>query len=245
MSIEKLKSMIENSNNIVFLGGAGVSTESGIPDFRSETGLYSESKNKRRGPKEIYTYKYYEENKDEYLLMYKTNMAKSISNTRYPNAAHMALAELEKRGKLKVVITQNVDGLHQKAGSQNIIELHGSTKRCYCEICNTKYDLDYFLKAEDLAKCVKCGGVVRPDIVMYGEKLNNNLLEESKQYVANADMLIIGGTSLVVYPAAGLIRHYKGDKLVIINQTETKFDSKATLIFNDSIGKILSSVILK
>ncbi len=243
MSIEIFKSMIDNCGNIVFLGGAGVSTESGIPDFRSETGLYAESKKRRRGPKEVYTYKYYVENKEEYLLMYKNNMSKSILNIRYPNAAHLALAELEKRGKLKVVITQNVDGLHQKAGSQKIIELHGSTNRCYCEDCHTKYDLNLLLDAEHLPSCEKCGGVVRPDIVMYGEKLDNELLEEAKNYVSNADMLIVGGTSLVVYPAAGLIRHYKGDKLVIINKTETKFDTKATLTFHDSIGKILSSVV--
>lgn len=243
MSIEVLKTMINNSNNIVFIGGAGVSTESGIPDFRSETGLYSDAKNKRRGPKEIYTYKYYKENKEEYILMYKRNMAKSILNEKYPNDAHKALAELEKRGKLKVVITQNVDGLHQKAGSKNIIELHGSTNRCFCEDCYSKYNLDYFLKAEDLPKCEKCGGVVRPDIVMYGEKLDDELLEQAKKYVSDADMLIIGGTSLVVYPAAGLIRHYKGNKLVIINQTETKFDTQASLTIQDSIGKVLRSVI--
>ena len=243
MSIEILRTMINNSNNIVFIGGAGVSTESGIPDFRSETGLYSDAKNKRRGPKEIYTFKYYKENKEEYLLMYKRNMAKSILNEKHPNDAHKALAELEKRGKLKIIITQNVDGLHQKAGSKNIIELHGSTNRCFCEDCFTRYNLDYFLKAEHLPKCEKCGGVVRPDIVMYGEKLDDELLEQAKKYVSDADMLIIGGTSLVVYPAAGLIRHYKGDKLVIINQTETKFDTQASLTIQDSIGRVLRSVI--
>lgn len=243
MSIEILRTMINNSNNIVFIGGAGVSTESGIPDFRSETGLYSDAKNKRRGPKEIYTFKYYKENKEEYLLMYKRNMAKSILNEKHPNDAHKALAELEKRGKLKIIITQNVDGLHQKAGSKNIIELHGSTNRCFCEDCYSKYNLDYFLKAEHLPKCEKCGGVVRPDIVMYGEKLDDELLEQAKKYVSDADMLIIGGTSLVVYPAAGLIRHYKGDKLVIINQTETKFDTQASLTIQDSIGRVLRSVI--
>lgn len=243
MSIEILRTMVNNSNNIVFIGGAGVSTESGIPDFRSETGLYSDAKNKRRGPKEIYTFKYYKENKEEYLLMYKRNMAKSILNEKHPNDAHKALAELEKRGKLKIIITQNVDGLHQKAGSKNIIELHGSTNRCFCEDCFTRYNLDYFLNAEHLARCKKCGGTIRPDIVMYGEKLDNELLEQAKEYVSNADMLIVGGTSLVVYPAAGLIRHYKGDKLVIINQSETKFDTQATLTIQDSIGKVLRSLI--
>ncbi|MDD2447378.1 MAG: NAD-dependent protein deacylase [Tissierellia bacterium] len=244
MTIEKLKSMIEKSDNIVFFGGAGVSTESGIPDFRSETGLYSNSKKKRRGPKYIYTYKYYEENKEEYLLHYKKNMIDTVKNSvREPNAAHKALTELEKRGKLKVIITQNVDGLHQKAGSKKIIELHGSTNRCFCEDCNAKYSLIYFLNARHIAKCEKCGGLVRPDIVMYGEKLDDNLLEEARNYVSNSDLFIVGGTSLVVYPAAGLLRYYKGDKLVIINKTETKFDYKANLLFNDNIGEILSSVV--
>jgi len=244
MSIEKLKSMINESDNIVFFGGAGVSTESGIPDFRSETGLYANSSKKKRGPNHIYTFKYYEENKEKYLLHYKENMINTLKNSiREPNDAHIALAELEKRGKLKIIITQNVDGLHQKAGTKNIIEIHGSTSRCFCEDCKTKYSLDYFLKATYLAKCEKCGGFIRPDIVMYGEKLNDSLLEEARNYVSNADLFIVGGTSLVVYPAAGLLRYYKGDKLVIINKTETKFDCKANLLFRDSIGKVLSSVI--
>ena len=244
MKIQAFRSMIDSSNNIVFLGGAGVSTESGIPDFRSETGLYSNSKKKRRGPKYKYTYKYYMENKEKYLLSYKKNMAESLKNsTTKPNPAHMALAALEERGKLKVIITQNVDGLHQKAGSKNIIEIHGSTDRCFCEDCNSKYSLEYFLKAKDLAKCEKCGGIIRPDIVMYGERLNNDLLERSRKYIEKADMLIVGGTSLVVYPAAGLIRSYKGDKLVIINRTETRYDSKAALVFRENIGEILTSLL--
>lgn len=243
MSIETFKSMIDDSNNIVFLGGAGVSTESGIPDFRSETGLYAESK-RRRGPKYIYTYKYYKNNKEEYILSYKKNMARTVETSkREPNAAHIALAELEKRGKLKAVITQNVDGLHQRAGSKNVIEIHGSTNRCYCEDCKTKYNLDYLLQADHLAYCKVCEGLVRPDIVLYGEKLDDHILEEATTYVMDADLLIVGGTSLVVYPATGLVRKYPGDKLVIINKTETRYDSKATLTFKDSIGKILSSVI--
>lgn len=243
MSIETFKSMIYESNNIVFLGGAGVSTESGIPDFRSETGLYAESK-RRPGPKYIYTYKYYKDNKEEYILSYKKNMAHSVKTSRRePNAAHIALAELEKRGKLKAVITQNVDGLHQRAGSKNVIEIHGSTNRCYCEDCKTKYDLEYLLKVEHLAYCNLCGGLVRPDIVLYGEKLDDNILEKALNYVENADMLIVGGTSLVVYPAAGLVRKFDKERLVIINKTETRYDSKAALVFHESIGKILSSVI--
>lgn len=245
MSIEKFRSMIDSSDNIVFLGGAGVSTESGIPDFRSETGLYdADSKKRRRGPKDIYTYKYYKNNKEKYLLHYKKNMAETVeSSVREPNAAHLALAELERRGKLKVVITQNVDGLHQKAGTKNIIELHGSSYRCYCEDCDAMYSLDYFIKATHLARCEKCGGILRPDIVLYGEGLRDGIIERARQYIEEADMLIVGGTSLIVYPAAGLLRSYDGDKLVIINKDETKFDSRADLLFHDSIGKILGDVV--
>lgn len=244
MSIETLKSMIKESDNIVFLGGAGVSTESGIPDFRSETGLYADPKKRRPGPKYQYTYKYYKENKEEYILSYKKNMAHTVATSkREPNAAHIALANLEKRGKLKAVITQNVDGLHQRAGSKNVIEIHGSTSRCYCENCKTRYDLEYLLKATRLPRCKICEGLVRPDIILYGEKLDDEIMKKALNYVLNADMLIVGGTSLVVYPAAGLVRKYKGDKLVIINKTRTKYDSKAIFTFHDSIGKILSSVV--
>lgn len=243
MSIEVFKNMIEESNSIVFLGGAGVSTESGIPDFRSETGLYAESK-RRRGPKHIYTYKYYKENKEEYILSYKKNMAHTIKTSkREPNSAHKALAELERRGKLKAVITQNVDGLHQKAGSKNVIEIHGSSSRCYCEDCKSKYNLDYLLQADHLAYCEICGGLVRPDIVLYGEKLDDEILDEARIYVEDCDILIVGGTSLVVYPAAGLVRQYKGDKLVIINKTQTRYDDRARLNFRHSIGKILSRAV--
>ena len=243
MSIETFKNMIEKSNNIVFLGGAGVSTESGIPDFRSETGLYAESK-RRRGPKHIYTYKYYKENKEEYILSYKRNMAHSIKTSkREPNLAHKALAELERRGKLKALITQNVDGLHQRAGSKNVIEIHGSSSRCICEDCKTKYSLEYLLEADHLAYCNLCEGLIRPNIVLYGEKLEDDILNEAINYVENCDILIVGGTSLVVYPAAGLVRQYKGDNLVIINKTQTKYDDRARLNFRDSIGKILSRAV--
>lgn len=236
MSIEKLKSIIDNSDNIVFFGGAGVSTESGIPDFRSAAGLYISSKDYKYSPEYMLSHTFYKKHTEEFFDFYKTKM---IYNEARPNAAHKALAELERRGKLKATVTQNIDGLHQMAGSKNVLELHGSVYRNYCEDCKIPYDLDYILKAKGVPRCNECGGIVRPDVVLYEEGLDIGVLDKAIDYIQNADVLIIGGTSLVVYPAATLINYYRGNKLILINKSETQYDSKALLTFNDSIGKIL------
>lgn len=240
MSIKKLKEIIEKSDNIVFFGGAGVSTESGIPDFRSAAGLYSSENNSRYSPEYMLSHTFYKTQTEEFFEFYKSKM---IYKDALPNDAHKALAELENRGKLKTVITQNIDGLHQMAGSKNVLELHGSVHRNYCEQCRTYYDLDYVLHSEGIPKCKKCDGIVKPDVVLYEEGLDSYTIDESIKYIEEADVLIIGGTSLVVYPAASLIRYYRGNKLILINKSETQYDSRALLTFYDSIGKILGSII--
>jgi NAD-dependent deacetylase len=240
MSITKLIEIIDKSNNIVFFGGAGVSTESGIPDFRSAAGLYSEKNNLQYSPEYMLSHTFYKTHTDEFFEFYKTKM---IYKDAQPNDAHKALAELEKKGKLRAIITQNIDGLHQMAGSKNVLELHGSVHRNYCEKCETFYTLDYVLTYDGVPKCEKCDGIVKPDVVLYEEGLDSNVIEKSIRYIQDADVLIIGGTSLVVYPAAGLIEYYRGNKLILINKSETQYDSRALLAINDSIGKVLGSVI--
>lgn len=239
MSIEMLKEIIDKSTNIVFFGGAGVSTESGIPDFRSAAGIYSSENNSEYSPEYMLSHTFYKTHTDEFFNFYKNKM---IYKNALPNNAHKALSELEKRGKLKAVITQNIDGLHQMAGSQNVLELHGSVHRNYCEKCKTYYDLDYVLNSDGIPKC-HCGGIVKPDVVLYEEGLNSNVIDESIRVIELADVLIIGGTSLVVYPAASLVRYYRGNKLILINKSETQYDSSALLTINDSIGKVLGDII--
>jgi len=240
MSIEKLKELIEESNNIVFFGGAGVSTESSIPDFRSSKGIYNTHNNLEYPPEEILSYSFFRKHPDYFYDFYKNNL---IYKDAEPNDAHIALAELEKRGKLKAIITQNIDGLHQKAGSKNVLELHGSIYRNYCMRCYKEFDLDYILKSEGVPLCDKCQGIVRPDVVMYEEALDMNILRKAIEYIHKADVLIVGGTSLVVYPAAGLIDYYTGSKLVLINKSKTPYDRRANLVFNDSIGKVLKQAV--
>lgn len=235
--IEKLKEIVDNSNNIVFFGGAGVSTESGIPDFRSVDGLYNQKYD--YPPETILSHTFYRSKPEEFFRFYKDKM---LCLTAKPNAAHLKLAQWEKEGKLKAVITQNIDGLHQAAGSKEVLELHGSVLRNYCESCGEFYDAEYMLYAEGVPKCAKCGGSVKPDVVLYEEGLNQNILNKSIQYIREADVLIIGGTSLVVYPAAGLIDYYRGDKLVVINKTPTGRDSMADLVVQGSIGEIFSAL---
>ena len=241
MSLDALKEIIAKSENIVFFGGAGVSTESNIPDFRSESGLYK-SKNKFSYPPEkMLSHSFFESHTEEFYEFYKEKM---IFKDAKPNKAHYSLAELEKRGKLKAVITQNIDGLHQKAGSKNVLELHGSIHRNYCTKCGKFFDLDYIINSSDgIPKCDSCGEVIKPDVVLYEEPLNMDVIDNAVKYVSNADVLIIGGTSLVVYPAAGLVDYYKGNKLVLINKSSTPYDRRADLVINDSIGEVLSSVI--
>lgn len=228
----ELKKIISESDNIVFFGGAGVSTESGIPDFRSVDGLY---RTKYKYPPEtMISYSFFKSNPLEFYDFYINKM---IFLDAKPNNAHKKLSELEKEGKLKAVITQNIDGLHQEAGSKNVLELHGSVHRNYCMKCGKFHTVDFIINSKGIPKC-QCGGTVKPDVVLYEEPLNNDTIEKSVKYIENADVLIIGGTSLVVYPAAGLINYFNGNHLVLINKTTTPMDRKANLVINESIGKV-------
>ena len=237
---ERLREIIDNSENIVFFGGAGVSTESNIPDFRSESGLYNAQQKYGRSPEEMLSHSFFVRYMDTFFDYYKNNL---IYTDAQPNKAHRALARLEETGKLKAVITQNIDGLHQKAGSRNVFELHGSVLRNYCMDCGEFYDLDYIMDETNceggIPKCKKCGGTVKPDVVLYEEALDDDCMMGAIRAIQQADTLIIGGTSLVVYPAAGLIRYFGGNKLVLINKQATPYDSKADLVINDSIGKVM------
>ena len=233
---QKLKEWIDQGSNIVFFGGAGVSTESGIPDFRSVDGLYNQKYT--YPPEMIISHSFYVKNPEEFYRFYKDRM---IFSEAEPNGAHKALAKLEREGKLKAVITQNIDGLHQAAGSREVLELHGSIHRNYCTRCGEFYDLDYVKKSEGVPRCA-CGGIIKPDVVLYEEGLDQRLLQKAVAYIARADVLIVGGTSLVVYPAAGLIDYYRGNKLVLINRSATSRDSQADLVINDSIGQVLAAV---
>lgn len=238
--IEQLTKILKESNNIVFFGGAGVSTESGIPDFRSANGLFNEKLNITFTPEQLVSHSFYIRYPKEFFNFYK---AKLIYPQAKPNKAHIALAKLEEIGKLKAVITQNIDGLHQAAGSKNVFELHGSVLRNYCVKCHAFYDEKFILDSKDVPTCTKCGGNVKPDVVLYEEGLDDNVIRDSVRAIANADTLIIGGTSLVVYPAAGLIDYFKGKNLILINKSSTSADNKADLVIHDSIGKVLSMAI--
>lgn len=236
--ISQLQEIITNSDNIVFFGGAGVSTESGIPDFRSESGIFKSLEKYGDTPENLVSHSYYIDHTEEFFEYYKENL---IFEDATPNPAHLKLAELEKIGKIKAVITQNIDGLHQKAGSKNVLELHGSVHRNYCQICGKEYDLKYILESDGIPKC-ECGGIIKPDVVLYEEPLNNSILSLSIDYIQNAETLIIGGTSLVVYPAAGLINYFSGKNLILINKSETPYDNLATLVINDAIGEVFSQI---
>lgn len=235
-----LKEMIEKSDNIVFFGGAGVSTESGIPDFRSETGIYNTIKRYQRSPEEILSHSFFVSHPDIFYDFYKSTM---LYLDAKPNAAHLALAKLEAMGKLKALVTQNIDGLHQLAGSRRVYELHGTVHRNYCMRCHQFYDTEYILKSEGVPKCEKCGSIVKPDVVLYEEGLDEMTINASLKAIRQADVLIVGGTSLNVYPAAGFIQYYQGDKLVLINKSETPYDRKADLLIHDSIGKVLGEIV--
>lgn len=228
----ELNEILSKSNNIVFFGGAGVSTESGIPDFRSVDGLYNTKY--KYPPETMISSSFFISNTVEFYEFYINKMI--FLNAR-PNSAHKKLAELEKEGKLKAVITQNIDGLHQEAGSKNVLELHGSVHRNYCMKCGKFHDVNFIVNANGIPKC-QCGGIVKPDVVLYEESLDSDIIEKSVEYIEKADVLIVGGTSLVVYPAAGLINYFNGNKLVLINKTSTPMDRKADLVINESIGKV-------
>ena len=234
--LEILQKWIDESNSIVFFGGAGVSTESGIPDFRSVDGLYNQKY--KFPPETILSHSFFERNPEEF---YKFHHEKLVIKNVEPNAAHYKLAELETAGKLKAVITQNIDGLHQKAGSKQVFELHGSTSRNYCSKCHKNYPAGYVDDYEGVPYC-ECGGVIRPDVVLYEEPLDSDVLSNSVFYISSADLLIVGGTSLNVYPAAGLINYYRGNRLVLINRDPTPYDNHANLIIHDSIGKVLGAI---
>jgi NAD-dependent deacetylase len=234
--IEKLREIIAGSSNIVFFGGAGVSTESGVPDFRSEDGLYRQ---KYKFPPEfMLSHTCYARMPEEFFKYYRDKL---LVPGIQPNKAHKKLAQWEKEGKLKAVITQNIDGLHQAAGSKNVLELHGSTLRNYCERCGKFYDAEYIMHSEGVPTC-SCGGRIKPDVVLYEEGLDMDILNRSVRYISEADVLIVGGTSLVVYPAAGLIDYYRGNKLILINKSATSRDSQANLVISGSIGEVLDAV---
>ena len=237
--IEMLQKLINESNNIVFFGGAGVSTESGIKDFRSKDGLYNM---KYKWPPEmILSSGFFFSQTKEFYKFYKDKM---ICTDKEPNIVHNFLAELEKKGKLKAIVTQNIDGLHQKAGNKKVYELHGSIYRNYCIKCNKFYDVDYIIKSKGIPKC-ECGGLIKPDVVLYGEMLDGNTLDESIYNISKADLLIVAGTSLTVYPASGLIRYFRGKNLVIINRSTTDYDNIASLVINDNLKNVFEKLTIE
>lgn len=232
-----LQQIIDECNNIVFFGGAGVSTESGIPDFRSVDGLYNQKYD--YPPEEILSHTFFCNHTDYFYNFYRDKL---ICTTAEPNPAHIKLAELEKAGKLSAVVTQNIDGLHQKAGSKTVYELHGSTLRNYCAKCGKFFDIDYIADSKGVPKCDECGGVVKPDVVLYEEGLDNKTVNGALNAISNADCLIVAGTSLTVYPAAGFIRYFSGKYFVLINRDSTSADSSADLVIHDSVGKVLAEI---
>ena len=241
-NIKRLKELIDSHNNIVFFGGAGVSTESDIPDFRSASGLFNEKLNRNFTPEQLVSHTFFMRYPEEFFKFYKDKL---IYEDAKPNNAHIALAHLEKIGKLDAIITQNIDGLHQKAGSKNVLELHGSVHRNYCTKCGKFFDLKGMLDLGGIVPhCDACGSIVKPDVVLYEEALDNAVVNKTVNALSNADLLIIGGTSLVVYPAAGFIDYFNGDSVVLINESTTGYDKKASLVINDSIGKVLFEAIL-
>lgn len=237
--ISEFKNIVEKSNNIVFFGGAGVSTESGIPDFRSKDGLYNQKY--KYPPETILSHTFFENNTEEFYKFYKDKM----NCLEYkPNITHKKLAILERDGKLKTIITQNIDGLHQKAGSKNVLELHGSIYRNYCTRCHRLHDAKYIFESRGLPICLnsRCQGLIKPDVVLYEEMLNEKTLTLAVDAVAKADVLIVAGTSLTVYPASGLINYFRGNYLVLINKDETDFDSRADLVIHKPLGEIFSKI---
>ena len=235
--LETLKDWINHSDNIVFFGGAGVSTESGIPDFRSVDGLYNQQYD--YPPETILSHTFFRRNTEEFYRFYR---AKMLALDAKPNAAHKKLAQWEQEGKLKAVVTQNIDGLHPAAGSKMVYELHGSVHRNYCQKCGAFYDARYMLESKGIPKCEKCGGIIKPDVVLYEEGLDDATMRGAIRAISHADVLIIGGTSLTVYPAAGLIDYYNGNKRVLINKSVTPMDSRADLLVQGPIGEIFSQL---
>lgn len=234
--VAKLKEWIDASDNIVFFGGAGVSTESGIPDFRSVGGLYNQQY--KYPPETILSHSFFLSEPEEFFRFYR---AKMLALDAMPNAAHRKLAEWEQQGKCRAIVTQNIDGLHQKAGSKEVLELHGSVLRNHCMRCRKPYDVREIAADKSVPKC-ECGGTIKPDVVLYEESLDSHTINKSVEYIANADILIIGGTSLAVYPAAGLIDYYRGHKLVLVNKSATPADHRADLVIHQPIGEVFSQL---
>lgn len=235
--VDKLKAAIDECNYIVFFGGAGVSTESGIPDFRSTDGLYNQKY--KYPPETIVSHSFYVQRTEEFYEFYKDKM---LFPDAKPNAAHNKLAELEKSGKLKAVVTQNIDGLHQAAGSKEVLELHGSVHRNYCTKCRKFFDLKYIVDSKGIPRCDECAGIIKPDVVLYEEGLDQSIIERTVDHISRADMLIIGGTSLAVYPAAGLVNYFRGKYLVVINLAPTVRDVNADIVISDKIGNVFSQI---
>lgn len=235
-NIEALQQLTDNAQRIVFFGGAGVSTESGIPDFRSVDGLYNQQW--EYPPETIVSHDFFKHKTEEFFKFYRQKL---LITDIEPNQAHLKLAELEKAGKLTGIVTQNIDGLHQKAGSKKVYELHGSVLRNYCEKCHKFYSADD-IKCMDNVPICSCGGIIKPDVVLYGEQLDNDVVNGAVNAISHADLLIVGGTSMSVYPAAGLVRFYRGEKIVMINKTATDIDSKADLVIREPIGQTLAQI---
>lgn len=238
--VEKLAKILSQSSSAVFFGGAGMSTESGIPDFRSANGIYNQKLNQTFSPEEMASHDFFVSHPEEFFEFYR---ARFVYLDAEPNAGHLALAELERRGILSAVVTQNIDGLHQVAGSKVVYELHGSIRRSHCVRCGAKYDVDFVMKNIPVPHCEKCGGVVKPDVVLYGESLDDETVSNSIRAIAEADTLIVGGTSLIVYPAAGLIDYFRGRHLILINKTATRADADAELVIREKIGETLSKAV--
>ena len=241
-NLDLLKDILVKAKKIVFFGGAGVSTASGIPDFRSKDGIYRKKSYSKDANESLLTHRSYKENKEEFLTKYRNSLKAS---PKFPNPAHLALKELEDQGKLLGIITQNVDGLHQKAGSANIIELHGNHSRQHCEDCGKKYDQNWYLQEEGIRYCEDCGGIVRPEMVLFGERVDQRLINQAIELVEQAEVFIIGGSALKVYPATGLLRHYHGDKMIYINEEENSKDKRMDYIVRGDISKILPELVKK
>lgn len=233
---ERVKKILDRSRSVVFFGGAGVSTESNIPDFRSESGLYSAMSEYGYAPEEMLSHTFFMKKMDIFYDYYRKNL---LYPDAEPNKAHKALAKLEEEGKLIGIVTQNIDGLHQKAGNKLVYELHGSVHRNYCMDCHAFYDLQFIIDSEGIPRCPKCGGVVKPDVVLYEEGLDDNTIMKSINAIEKCDTLIIGGTSLAVYPAASFVQYFRGDNIILINKGETPYDSNADLVIHEAIGEVL------
>ncbi len=239
---KQLQQWIKESDNIVFFGGAGVSTESGIPDFRSENGIFQAMNEYGVRPEVILSHTFFVQNPEVFFKYYKKTL---LYPDAKPNDCHKALAKLEEMGKLKAVITQNIDDLHQRAGSKNVLELHGTLYKNYCTKCGKQFDLEYVTAADGITRCDACGGIVRPDVVLYEEGLDQETIYQSVEFISKADLLIVGGTSLNVYPAAGLLNYYRGNKLVLVNKSATPYDNKAALVIAENIGEVFRKIVLE